>query len=272
MKEGTKARVLPFAMCMGSLVVGVVAGVGGANALREKPETPVGRVAPVKKAIADASAGESASVRALRERIRELERQLAGKTVSSEKIEPARPDDARPGADRPRRDRMRENFEKFRTEHPEQFARMEEGRKTFMRQRQQRAQGQMDFLSSIDTSRMSASARETHQRLMDLIAKRQEFESKITPDAVMKATDEERRHGFEEMMKTEREIRELRTQERKNLLRQTAEELGCTGENAQAVVDTISEIYEATSGSEGGGMHGGRGPGRRGSGGRGGRQ
>ena len=81
-------------------------------------------------------------------------------------------------------------------------------------------------------------------------------------------SDEAREQLFREMRETDHAIRETNSQERENLLQQTAEALGFSGAEATEIVDTISEIYEATSNNFGGpggpgGPGGGRG-GRRG--------
>ena len=59
--------------------------------------------------------------------------------------------------------------------------------------------------------------------------------------------DEDRQQLFQDMRETDRAIREKNDQERVNLLQQTAEALGLSGAEATEMVDTIGEIYEATS-------------------------
>lgn len=121
---------------------------------------------------------------------------------------------------------------------------MEKMRQDFMERRAQRAQSKIDFLSSIDTSVMNQQARETHEALQGLIAKREELEAKMfSPDT----PDEDRQQLFQDMRETDRAIREKNDQERVNLLQQTAEALGLSGAEATEMVDTIGEIYEATS-------------------------
>lgn len=207
---------------------------------------------------------DGAAEKALRGRVRELERELAALTAekSSEKIEEDQA--SRPRDGRPSREEMRANFEKFKQEHPEEWARMEKRRQDFMKRRQERAQSKMDFLSSIDTSTMSESARANHENLMTLISKRAELESKMGP-GLMDLSDEDRDAIFKEMHDTEHAIREANREERDALLQQTAEVLGFSGDEASEIVDTVKEIYEATSSDRGGpggpGGPGGRGPG-----------
>ena len=109
-------------------------------------------------------------------------------------------------------------MERMKKETPERYAQMTNGMAQFRRQRLDRAQTKIDFLSSIDTSRMGKEALETHQKLQDLIAQREELEAKINPEAIASATDEERREFFETMRDTDRQIRELNRAERENLL------------------------------------------------------
>ncbi len=143
----------------------------------------------------------------------------------------------------------------------------------FRRHRLERAQSKIDFLSSIDTSRMSPAMLKVHSDLQDMIEKREAVEEKMR--GFMDMTDEERREAFQEIGEIDGKIRELSRAERDNLLVQTAEALGFQGDDAAEIMDTIKSIYEATDsgwgwgGPGGGGRRGGRG-GRGGPGGRGG--
>ena len=262
MQTGLKRTLASLVSIAVSFALGMIVGVTGSKGGASEPE-PEETSVKARGAIAETGADERTEI--LRDRVKDLERQLAEKAApeaTAEKVEPQ--ESPRRGA-WPSSEEMRANFEKFRKEHPEEFKRMEEGRRDFMRRRQERAQRQVEFLSSVDTSKMSEADRKNHESLMRLIAKRQEFENAMTPEAMMNATDEERRETFEAMRETENAIREQYAKERQALLRQTAEELGFTGDDASAVVDTIGEIYEATSGDRGGfgGHRGHRGPGGR---------
>lgn len=201
---------------------------------------------------------DGAGEAALRARIQDLESRLArAQAASSEERIDERPDGGRRNGrgERggwPSREEMRANFEKWKAENPEEFARMEKRRQEFMQRRAERAQSKIDFLSSVDTSGMSRKAKETHESLQALIAQREELEAQVFAE---ETTDDQRDEIFRQMRETDRAIREANAQERENLLQQTAEALGFSGAAATEIVDTISEIYEATS--EGGG----RGPG-----------
>ena len=202
--------------------------------------------------------GERTSNRALRARIRELEAALAKHGVEVEKRE-----------EEPRREGQGQQPRDFRSEmdrmvrgNPERYAQMTNGMAQARQRRLEQVQSKIDFLSSIDTSKMSPEARKTHESLQDMIAKREELEDKMR--GAMNMTGDERRAAFEEMRATEGAIRELNRAERENLLVTTAETLGFQGDEATEFVDTIKGIYRSTenSGPGGFGFGGGRaGPG-----------
>ena len=238
------------------LAVGYVGGVSSSRpaapadaAAGEAPRTGGGLIAEVD------GAGEAA----LRARVAELEARLARTQEASgaARIDETPAADGRRGGrgERggwPSREEMRANFEKWKAENPEEFARMEKRRQEFMQRRAERAQSKIDFLASVDTSGMSRQAKETHENLQSLIARREELEAQVFAEGT---TDDQRDEIFRQMHETDRAIREASEQERENLLQQTAEALGFSGAEATEIVDTISEIYEATSNG------GGRGPG-----------
>ena len=103
-----------------------------------------------------------------------------------------------------------------------------------------------------------------------MIEKREELEQKMR--GIMDMTEEERREMFHAMHETDRKIFELNMAERDNLLVQTAETLGFSGDDAKEIAETVKGIYDATdSGFGPPGGHGRGGPGGRGGhGGRGG--
>ena len=205
--------------------------------------------------------GERAD-RALRARIKELEDMLAKQGIEVEKMkeeETARRDRG------PRNWDFRADMERLKKEEPERYAQITNSMAQFRRHRLERAQSKIDFLSSIDTSRMSPAMLKVHSDLQDMIARREEIESKM--HSIMDMTEEDRHALFGEMRETDERIRELNRFERDNLLVQTAEALGFQGDDADEIIDTVKSIYEATDSGWGWGGPGG--PGRRG--GRGGR-
>lgn len=207
--------------------------------------------------------GERAD-RALRARIKELEGMLAKQGVEVEKMK----EEETERRERPRFD-PRAEMERLKTEDPARYAQITNGMAQFRQRRLERAQSKIDFLSSVDTSNMSPGARKTHEDLQDMIARREEIESKM--HGIMDMSEDDRRALFGEMRETDERIRELNRLERENLLVQTAETLGFVGEDAKEIAETVKGIYEATDsgwnwgGPGGGGRRGGRGgPGGRG--------
>ena len=200
-------------------------------------------------------------MRVLRSRIKELEDMLAKQGVEVEEMKEE-------SSRRERRDRPRDfraDMERLKKEEPERYAQITNSMAQFRRHRLERAQSKIDFLSSIDTSRMSPAMLKVHSDLQDMIEKREAVEEKMR--GFMDMTEEERREAFQEIGEIDGRIRELNRAERDNLLVQTAEALGFQGDDAAEMIDTVKSIYEATD--SGWGFGGPGGPGRRG--GRGGR-
>ena len=194
--------------------------------------------------------GDRAANRALRARIKELEDMLAKQGVEVEEMKEE--SSRRERRDRPRDFRAdRADMERLKKEEPERYAQITNSMAQFRRHRLERAQSKIDFLSSIDTSRMSPAMLKVHSDLQDMIEKREAVEEKMR--GFMDMTEEERREAFQEIGD--------------NLLVQTAEALGFQGDDAAEIIDTVKSIYEATDSGWGWGGPGG--PGRRG--GRGGR-
>lgn len=229
-----------------ALVAGLALGycLNSGSAAEQEPAAKKEKVA---RQISDA--GDSDLVKSLRRQIRDLEKKLAEKPTeqSAEKTEEkvAGEESGRRRRGGPDWREMRERMEQWKKDNPEEFAKMEARRKEFMAQRAQKAQSKIDFLASIDTSRMSKKAKETHEQLQQQLTKREELMAKLQDENI---TDEERGQIFHDMHDVDRATRELGEQERENLLQQTAETLGFSGSEATEIVDTISEIYEATSG------------------------
>lgn len=200
-------------------------------------------------------------IRVLRSRIKELEDRLAKQGVEVEEMKEE-------SSRRERRDRPRDfraDMERLKKEEPERYAQITNNMAQFRRHRLERAQSKIDFLSSIDTSRMSPAMLKVHSDLQDMIEKREAVEEKMR--GFMDMTEEERREAFQEIGEIDGRLRELNRAERDNLLVQTAEALGFQGDDAAEIIDTVKSIYEATD--SGWGFGGPGGPGRRG--GRGGR-
>ena len=211
-----------------------------------------------KKPVADK--GDEASVKALRRRIAELEKLIAEKDGASEiAISNAVAEAAKVRPPEPPRGNWRERMEEMKKNDPERYTQMTNRFAQWRRDRAAQAQDKIDFLSSIDTSRMSAGAKKTHNALQELIAKREELEQQLHQEDL---SDEERGKLMRELGDSHRELVRLNGEERKNLFNETAKGLGFTGADAKEFTATIQEVIEATDSGWGGRHHRG-GPGGR---------
>ena len=206
-----------------------------------------------KKPVADK--GEDASVKALRRRIAELESLLAEKDGKSEiAISNAVAEAVKNRPPEPPRGNWRERMEELKKNNPEEYARRTNWWAQVRRTRSEQARNKIDFLSSIDTARMSAGARKTHEALQDLIVRREEIERQLQqPDL----SDDERGKLMGELHSTHHELMRLNGEERSNLFEETARNLGFEGEDAKEITATIQEVIRATD-SGWDGHHGGR--------------
>ena len=245
-----------------ALIAGVAIGYFSAPRGEGQTSVPQGEGDYVaKSAIADK--GDAAALAALRARVKELEAKLAGNQAEdvaliSNAIASAQA--ARP----PRGDRGRnpgEWLENLKKTDPARYTQMTNRFAQWRADRLNRQQSKLDFLSSIDTSHMSASARKTHEKLQDLIVRREEIEDEMHADPNM--SWEERGQIFNRMREVDDQIRQLNGEERKTLLNETARELGLGKDDAAALTETIQDILTATdNGPFGRGGRGGRGRGR----------
>jgi len=229
--------VVPVATLLAGVAVGycVPRGGGGMAPESERPETKVVKVGLSDKSVVDA----------LRVRNRELERQLAERGA---KLDEAPPPGGAVSEQHERGPRNAGEFlEGLKRDNPEQYARVTNNMARFRAMRQDRTMSKMEFLSSIDTSRMSHAARETHERLQRLVASRAAIIDRIESSiADSGAEGESRAELLREMSDLSREINELNAQERDNLLNQTAEALGYEGEDVEVITATIKDIINNT--------------------------
>ena len=215
--------------------------------------------AKAKKPVADK--GDEATVKALRHRITELERLLAEKEDKSEiAISNAVAEAAKMRPPESPRQNWRERMEEMKKNDLERYTQTTNRFAQWRRSRAEQARDKIDFLSSIDTSRMSAGAKKTHTALQDLIARREELEQQLHQEDL---PDEERGRLMRALGDSHRELMRLNGEERKNLFDETAKGLGFTGADAKEFTATIQEVIEATDSGWGGRRHGGgpRGPG-----------
>ena len=210
-----------------------------------------------KKHVADK--GDEASVKALRRRIAELEKLLAEKDGKSEiAISNAVAEAAKVRPPEPPRPNWRERMEEMKKNDPERYVQMTNRFANWRRSRAEQARNKIDFLSSIDTSHMSAGAKKTHNALQELIAQREGIEQQLqSPDL----TDEERGKLMDELHSTHHELMRLNGEERNNLFEEAARNLGFEGEDAKDISATIQEVIRATDAGWGGHHGGHRGPG-----------
>ena len=208
-----------------------------------------------KAAVADK--GEAASIQALRARISDLERLLAEKGERTESVISNAVAEAvgQAKVDAGPRGNMREWMENIRKTDPARYTQMTNRFAQWRQRRAEQAQSKIEFLSSIDTSHMSAEARQVHVDLQELIARREELEERLHQEDV---SDDQRQKLWGEMRELGQEERRLNGQERNNLLREVARNLGFKGKEVKEITATIRDVIEATDGGFGGG-HGGHG-------------
>ena len=242
------------------IAAALFAGVAIGYLVKDEPiaaEEPAAKTPP-KKTVADK--GEAATVKALRRRVAELEKMLAEKDGKSEiAISNAVAEAVKNRPPEPPRGNWRERMEELKKNNPEEYARRTNWWAQVRRTRSEQARNKIDFLSSVDTARMSAGARKTHEALQALIVRREEIERQLQqPDL----SDDERGKLMGELHSTHHELMRLNGEERGNLFEETARNLGFEGEDAKEITATIQEVIRATDSGWGGGRHHGghRGP------------
>ena len=253
------------------IAVALLAGVAIGYFVKDEPitaEKPAKAGEVAKKPVADK--GGEATVRALRRRVAALEKRLAEKNRKSAiAISNAVAEAAKARPPEPPRMNWRERMEEMKKNEPERYTEMTNRFANWRRSRAEQARNKIDFLSSIDTSHMSAGAKKTHAALQELIAKREEIEQQLQATDL---SDEERGKLMGELHSTHHELMRLNGEERGNLFEETARNLGFEGDDVREFSATIQDVIEATDGGFGPprGRHGGghRGPPPGGQGGR----
>ena len=217
-----------------------------------------------KKALVDD--GDKASLKTLRARVRELEKLLAAKdaeiATATNAVATAVQRPSGPWGDG-RREGFRERMERLKTEDPARYTEITNNMARWRQRRARQQEERMEFLASVDTSRMSAAARGVHVSLQKYAAEREELERQMQNENL---SDDERHALWEQMRELNHQVWRLNGVERKNLIEETARNLGFEGQDVQDISATMQEIIKATDNGFGG--HGGRrGPGRPGRGG-----
>ena len=237
------------ALTLAALLLG--AGVGYVVADKKDSDVPQKQQEETRSAKAIADNGEQASLKALRARISELEQQLAKKS-EAEKVAAPEPSPSR------FIESHVERMKKMAVDDPERYAQITNRIANWRRSRSEQARSRIDFLSSIDTSRMSAQAKKVHEDLQELVARREELEEDLHKHGL----DDTKRHElFQELRDVGMKMHELNRKERDNLLAETARTLGFEGSDADEIVTTVKEVFKATESGWGGP---GFGPGGRG--------
>ena len=238
------------------IAVALLVGVAIGYFVKDEPvaaNEPAKVEEKAKKPVADK--GDEATVKALRHRIAELEKRLAAKDEKAEVAISNAVTEARP-PDRPQMN-WRERMEEMKKNEPERYAQMTNRMAQWRRSRAEQARNKIDFLSSIDTSRMSAGAKKTHAALQGLIAKREEIEEQLQqPDLA----DDQRHSLMEQLRDMRHQIQRLNGEERVNLICEVTNSLGFEGEDAKEIALTLMDVVQATDDGfepSHGGRHGG---------------
>ena len=266
----TNVRLAPHALIL-AVVLPLVAGAVAGYFVRGAMEAPVAvpneamEITPPQQqvtAVPDdaATSVANADAETLRARVRELEKLLDEREASIAKLsaDTSRPKDAPPAEEPPREQRPRESYrermERMKTEEPERYAEMQKRQEEF-RNRMRAANEERDnYLSSVDTSRMTAEQKAGHERLLAALKMRDSLGDRMRPDSDNPLTDEERQEFFNSM----REIGPLMEQERRYLLEETGR---AYGEDGATFAEYIQDLMDFTTPWRGPRQRGGgRGP------------
>ncbi|MBQ5354465.1 MAG: hypothetical protein IIU08_01175, partial [Clostridia bacterium] len=119
----------------------------------------------------------------------------------------------------------------------------------FAKARRERAETRMAILESFDPAGMDGETRQTHEKLLGLMEKREKLAATLEnamlgeDGAPSLGSEENRGKLFDEMWEVSREIESLNAQERDNLLQHTVKALGFTGDEAEEVAGTFKDIF-----------------------------
>lgn len=240
------------------------------NHTREIPVEP--EVVPDLPTLPQSTAADPAttgSLRALRHRISELERQLAQRPdadLASQAIEIEIPENRSrrdSSSRRSGRDSYTQRMERMREENPEAYAEMQQ-RRTEMRQHvEQDFRNRADFLTSLDTRNMTNEQRENHEQLLATLARFDELRE-ISEHGTEEMEREDRNALRQEMWENAMALGELYEVERNTLFQQAAVAAGYQGQEAEAFVNFLEQSIQSTTMSpfgmmQRGGMRGGGG-------------
>jgi len=103
-----------------------------------------------------------------------------------------------------------------------------------------KARNKIDFLKSVDVSRMSAADRKNHDKFIELAEKREAAMAKMKggiPDPA----------SIQEVVMLGMQMAPVAKKERSALVREAARELGYAGDDVEVVHDAMQNIYDATA-------------------------
>lgn len=253
----TKATI---AVGVAALIAGAAIGYFCRPAQQDAQEGEAAKSVEAKTAHKAARGADDAALNRLRKRVQSLERELAvARNAPKAAKTPQNAEDAEEAkTDRPRTRRfrppspeeMRAELEEIRKNDPQRYAQMTNRHETMKRHRLERAQGRLDILGSVDTSRFSQGQKAVHEQYQDAVVRREELRELMDPSNA-DLSEEQRRSMFEEMRGLDRQIRELAESERSTLLTKAVEDLGVRGDALQDAVETVKAIYEATQTRDG---------------------
>jgi len=197
--------------------------------------------------------GENAVITALRARIRALEARLVHQDKEDELLVSNAV--ARLVAEKGPQQRKdpKQWMEELKKKDPARFTQMTNRFAQMMTERKNRQAARAEYLSSVNTSHMSAQARRTHDEYQELLARREALEEKMhNPDL----SNDARRGLMEELREVSHKMRTVGNSERQVLLGEIAYEIGLEGDAASELVETIQDVVEATDSNAGRGPHG----------------
>lgn len=203
-----------------------------------------GAAKPARSKGAIANSGDEASVKALRHRVAELERLLAER-MDGEVGETLTPTNVVANGQK-RFGSPEEWLENLKKNDPARYVQMTNRFVQGRLRRNQEAQEKIDFLASVDTSRLSSWGRQVHADLQEAIVRHDEIDEQLQQPGL---SGEERRQLWDAMRKSGNELEQLNRKERNVLIEAAARMAGVKGKALQEMNATVKEILRATDGS-----------------------
>lgn len=234
-------------MKMKSLAIGVVlallAGFVSGWSVKTSFVRDAGRGKTAAEKPAEKGAASSdAENKILRARIRELEFAISSRKAQAVR-KSANTTPPQENKSRAPESGIRNYVERMKKERPAEYARMTNEIARVRRERGERNLERIDFFASIDTSQMSDDAKAVHSELQSLLRKRIDLEAEAFSE---NAAGADRREIFGRLAELDRDIGRLNRVERRTLMQMTVKSLGLDKEASEELLNTVSDIYEAT--------------------------